>query len=346
MLITTKTKLVAGLLVLAGIPLLLGINCLFAPPSVDQGSTDPVSTSVLGVVVSAGRPTVNNINVNILAGSTSIFGGPVAVPVPVNQDYDKTITSLAPHREIDIYSLLWSDGLAGGVRVYMHMVTTDALSKNQHTVSLHFSAWHDVGKTPNMWDAVDTEAAMPNGAGGSLDLSAITGNIVIGVDSIQFEDSHGTPLTKVDGIEADFTGPAEAPSNLGRSYSVYMKDAPLGRFYNLVGLEAAVASPDTTCISCFSARVPGETFFHNPKYGYNLDGGPFTATGLGGPEGDAKGEFEYTLMNPAFASTAARQVLIDPWNDGATTPIAPANLTPGSNKVHELAASCTFITKK
>lgn len=341
MLTKTRTKVIGGLLVLACIPLLVGANCLFAPPGVDEGSTDPISASVLGVVV----PAPANLNVSIFAGAANIFGGVRVVAVPVNQAYDKAITGVAPHRAIDIYSPVWTDGAVGGVRVYMQMVTTDALGEGQHTVSLYFSAWNDVGATANMWDATDTPAALPNGAGGSMDLSVIAGNITIGVDSIQFQDNLAAPLTQVNEVVADLAGPAVAPFNMGKPYIAYMRDAPLGRFYNLVGLEAAIANPDVTCVGCFSAQVPGQNFFHSAaNYGFDVDGGPFAITGLGGVDGDANGEFQYILLNAAFGGAGARQVLLDPWNGGVTTPIGAGNLTPGSNTVHELAVACTFLT--
>jgi hypothetical protein len=128
---------------------------------------------------------------------------------------------------------------------------------------------------------------------------------------------------------------------------------PIGRFYVLAGVEAAIPNPYTVppqdpnppnaIIDTYSVQVPGDFFFTTPgAYAGDVTGGPFAASALGDAAlGNLTGEFEYTLMNASFAGVPS---VLDPFNAGVVTPIAFGNLTAGSGTVHELAVACTFKT--
>jgi len=354
-------KSCVGLLAISGMAILLGVGCpqgLPNPGNTDSGDGSPTSSAVLGVVYQQncpGGPLVETINVDILQGGNSIFGGfganPQNVIVPCDQTYGtQDLVNVGP---------AVADARYGhNVQIRMAMVTQDGFGESMHMVSLHFSGWVDDG------DGIH-DPAPPIGAGGDLPaslpvLDLAGGDILVRVADVEFDLFVGGLATTVSQAEARIAGsPAQ---NQGMPYIFYMRDGQyvadpskaFGRFYNLQGIQAVEdpatvppqdPNPPDAIPDRWTQQVPGDYFFNNPTeyvgIGFNngtLSDGP---GGMGSDDNaDNLGEFEYQILGAAFNAANNQLVFQDPAN-----PLGPGNQEAGSGAVHELAVSCIFITQ-
>ncbi len=358
-------KVCGVLLVLGSIPFLAGQGC----PGIGSSGLNPAvqqeSSSVAGVMISAGG---GQVTVDILydddgaAGGNaevSIWGGPQAVLVPANQTImNANFVLCGPPIPV----------AAPTTQICMQVVTQDTwagvagLADTHHVSSFYFSAWDD--GDPNLPGAVNNSgnvptivASFPGVANNGVDLNSLANDaaadaeLIIRVTGIRFQNGAAVQLTQVTEVVNVLTGNSVP-------YVLYMRDGPTtigearGRFFDLAGLVWNIQDPATLIppapagtVPTYSAQIPGAYFFdvaNVTEYGWN-----FAAAVTGGTaNGDATGEFEYIVKPAAVVvaggtSATAPDALVTA--EGVAAP--PRIDSDGPGFIHNIVVACCFETE-